>query len=117
MFVVVMIILAAAISLPFLLAQDDDARKRLYMPLCFVPVVLAAALVLLGGFNPFSLYLLGLIFVFPVSAALVCIGIALALRASLQEEEWGVFVKGALLAASPIILFFGMFFIIMLLAG
>jgi len=116
MFVVVMIILAVAVSLPFLLAHDDDARKRIYMPFCFVPVVLAA-LTLLGGLNPFSLYLLGLIFVFPVSAALVCIGIALALRASLQGEEWGAFVKGALVAASPIILFFGMFFIIVLLAG
>jgi len=116
MFVVVMIILAVAISLPFLLVQDDNARKRIYMPLCFVPVLFAALLLFLGGFNPYSLYLLGFILVFPVSAALVCIGIALALRASLQEEEWGTFAKGALVAASPIILFLGMFFIIMLLA-
>ena len=113
MFVVVMFVLAMAISLPFLVARDDEARKRIYIPLCFAPIVLSV-LMFWRYPNPFSMYLLGMVFVLPLSFMLTLIGITLGVRAWSRDEEWGALAKGALLASSPVILFFCLVVILVL---
>lgn len=100
----VYLIIAAAVSLPFLLVHDNDVRKRMYLRLSFVPAV-SLALMYLGSFGAYFILILGMAFVLPLSLTLIIIGITLAVRASSREEEWGALAKGAFLASSPIILF------------
>jgi hypothetical protein len=114
MLLVVMFVVVVAISLPFLLVNNDLTRKRIFMPLSAVPTLLVC-LFYWWGFNAYVIALLGFVWIAPVSWALFIVGITLAVRAWSRDEEWKGLAWGVLLASSPVILFFGMFFIGMLL--
>jgi hypothetical protein len=112
----VYLIVATAVSLPFLLVRDDDVRKRIYRPLCFAPVLLPA-LMYLGGFGAYFILILGMSFVIPLSLTLIIIGITLAVHAYSSGEECGGLAMSALLASSPLILFIGLLIGSMLSGG
>jgi hypothetical protein len=104
MFLVVMLFVAAAVSLPFLLVDSDDVRKRIFMPLSAVPPLLTFLFYWLG-YNAYSIAFLGFFWVLPVSWALFIIGLTLGVRAWSRDEDWEALAWGVLLACSPVILF------------
>lgn len=97
-----LLVIGGVAALPFLLSDDPRTRERIYMPLSAVPVLLIVLFVL-SGFNGYSVALLSLVVVFPMSLAFTATGFLLVVLARRADEARGRLTAAALLAAGPIL--------------
>ena len=101
------LVIFTAVTLPFVLVRDDRVRKRIYIPLSPAPA-LAALLMYLRGYNGYSILIVGLMFIVPISFILTAVGVVLAVRARMREQAWIGLTVSTLLASVPLLLLAGL---------
>jgi hypothetical protein len=104
--VIFILVVFTATTLPFVLIKDDRVRKRIYMPFSAVPASVML-LTYLREYNAYSILMIGVMFILPLSLLLTAIGIVLVVRACSRKEAWVGLALGALLASAPILLLIG----------
>ena len=106
----VLLVLFTAITLPFVLTQDDRTRKRIYLPYSAAPVLLIL-LMYLQGYNRYSMIMSGVFFILPISILLTAVGVVLVSRACSRKEAWVGLMAGTVLASIPTLIMLGLYIV------
>ena len=101
------LVVFTATTLPFVLIQDDRVRRRIYMPFSAVPASIML-LTYLREYNAYSILMIGVMFILPLSALLTAIGIVLVVRACSRKEAWVGLTAGTLLSSLPLLILTGL---------
>ncbi|HJR07071.1 MAG TPA: hypothetical protein VJ842_07435 [Pyrinomonadaceae bacterium] len=95
------LVVFTAVTLPFVIIEDDRIRRRIYMLFSAVPVSISL-LMYLRAYNGYSIIVIGLFIILPLSLILTAVGVVLVLNALSRKEAWGGLALATLLASTPV---------------